>query len=491
MRVQTTKQSFACAALTLSALAFCTADAAALTVRGSLTYDGQPLASTFSPYAKLSVKALLRGSEVSYAGTINFAASTYEISGLPVGSYDIYFLLTNTTSREAPSWPRAGELWVRAMNQSVGSGDPTVLDVPLLYTVHLTRPHDSSQTWPGGTACPGGPALPDSFTLGWDPVPRATRYEVIVEHYSCSEYLAREVLPTTGTSVEVTQGVDSGEMEAVLTVKAFGASGGNLAMMPWISYQQGGSTGTMVHRAGSLDRQPGSTTGQHIAQVAHVAGVGSSFWVSDLTLTNPTANPISATLYFTPRGADGLTAYREATVEVPARSSRTYSDVVASVFGTTGAGSLEVASPGLVVSSRTFTTRSGGGTYGQGYPPVRFNRDNQINSSVLTSLVGGGVVKGAFRTNLTLCEVWGDTTGVRIELYDRSGNKIGQRDETVPAYGNIQVNDVVSKLSGAATLTEGTVRVFATSGAGWLAGFLSIVDNTSDDPTTVLMEPRY
>jgi len=61
----------------------------------------------------------------------------------------------------------------------------------------------------------------------------------------------------------------------------------------------------------------------------------------------------------------------------------------------------------------------------------------------------------------------------------------------VPTYGNIQINDIVSKLSGVATLTEGTVRVLATSGAGWVAGFLSIVDNTSDDPTTVNMEPRF
>lgn len=490
MKMQTTKQSFACAALTLAALAFCTADAAALTVRGSLTYDGLPLASTFSPYSKLSVKARHNSTMTWYTGSINFSASTYEVPGLPEGTYDIYFLITNTASRQAPDWPRVGELWARALTQSVGPGDPTVVNVGMLSAVHLVQPLDNSQVWPGGTDCPAGPGLPNTFTLAWDPVPKATRYEVVVTRFTCTEHLGDETIPTTGTSVDILQRVISGEMYATLTLRAFGAGGASLAVMPWMSYQQGGSSGTFVHSASSPERQPGSITGQHIAQVAHVAGVGTAFWVSDLTLANPTSNPISATLYFTPRGADGLTGYREATVEVPARSTRTFSDVVASVFGTTGAGAIEVTSPSLVVSSRTFTTRSGGGTYGQGYPPIRFNRDNQINSSVLKSLVGGGVVKGAFRTNLTLCEVWGDAVGVRIELYDRSGNKIGQRDETVPTYGNIQINDIVSKLSGAATLTEGTVRVFATSGAGWVAGFLSIVDNTSDDPTTVVMEPR-
>ena len=491
MRTRATENLVVFVALTFAALVLCTADATALTVRGSLSYDGQPLASTFSPFSKLSVKARASSTETLYTGTISFAASTYEIPGLPEGIYDIYFLITNTTSREATAWPLVGELWSRAVHRSVGPADPTVLDVPMFSTVHLVQPLDNAGIWPGGTHCPAGPALPNTFTLAWDPVPKAVRYEVAVERYSCSDFLAKEIIPTTGTSVEVHQQILSGERHSTLTVHAFGATGTNLAVMPWLSYQQGGSTGTFVHPASSPERQPGSTTGQHIAQVAHLAGVGSSFWVSDLTLANPTRDPIDATLYFTPRGANGLTAYREATVEVPARSSRTFSDVVATVFGTTGAGSIEVTSPSLVVSSRTFTTSSGGGTYGQGYPPVRFDPDKQINSSVLKSLVGGGVVKGAFRTNLTLCEVWGNFVGVRIELYDRFGNKIGQRDETVPTYGNIQINDIVSKLSGVATLTEGTVRVLATSGAGWVAGFLSIVDNTSDDPTTVNMEPRF
>lgn len=490
MRTRATKQAMAFAALALAALAQGASDAAALTLRGSLTYDGQPLASSFSPYSQLSVKARNNSTMTWYTGSINFAASTYEVPGLPEGAYDVYFLFTNTTSRQAPDWPRVGELWSRITGRSVGPGDPTVVNVGMLSTVHLVQPLDNTGVWPGGTDCPGGPGLPNTFTLAWDPVPKATRYEVVVTRHTCSEYLAEEIIPTTGTSVEVLQQIVSGERFSILTVRAFGAGGASLAVMPWMSYQYGGSTGTYVHSHYAPERQSGSITGQHIAQVAHVAGVGTAFWVSDLILTNPTSNPINATLYFTPRGADGLTAYREATVDVPARSSRTFSDVVATVFGTTGAGSIEVTSPNLVVSSRTFTTRSGGGTYGQGYPPVRFNRDGQINFSVLKSLVGGGVVKGTFRTNLTLCEVWGDGVGVRIELYDRSGARIGERDETVPAYGNIQINDVVAKLSSAATLTEGTVRVFPTSGAGWVAGFLSIVDNTSDDPTTVLMEPR-
>lgn len=491
MRTGTRNQASGCAARALAALALCAANATALTVRGSLSYDGLPLASTFSPYAVASVKARNNSTQVWYSGSVNFAASAYEVSDLPQGTYDVYFLLTNTTGREAPDWPRVGDLWTRATGQSVGPGDPTVVNVTMRSPVHLVQPLDNAQAWPGSTSCPAGPALPDTFTLAWDPVPKATRYEVIVARYTCTEFLAEERIPTTGTSVQVRQHVVSGEMFLVLTVRAFGAGGEDIGVMPFMSYEQGGSTGTYVHSSHTGTRQPGSTTGQHVPQVAHAAGVGSAFWVSDLTLANPTSFTISATLYFTPRGADGLTAYREATVEVPARASRTFTDVVATVFGTTGAGSIEVVSPSLVVSSRTFTTRSGGGTYGQGYPAARFNRESQINSSVLKSLVGGGVVKGAFRTNLTLCEVLGEQVSVHIELYDRSGTKLGERNETVPPYGNIQINDVVAKLSGAATLAEGTVRVSATSGAGWVAGFLSIIDNTSDDPTTVVMEPRF
>lgn len=482
-----TNAPLACAALALATLVLGAATLPAATVRGTLTYDGLPLASTFSPYSNPTVRARRSGTETWVSGTINFAASTYEVPGLEAGTHDVYVLFSNDPSRSAPSWPRVGELWMRATGRSVGTTEPTVIDMEMLYAVHLVQPLDGAQRWAGSTACPSGPGLPATFTLAWDPVPRAARYEVKVSRVSCSEILIDETIPTITRSVQITQGTASGEQYILIHVHAFGAGGTGLATMPWMSYEHGGSTGTYMHAATSTGRQPGSGTGQHIAQVAHVPGVGTAFWTSDLTLTNPTTNDRTTTLYFTPRGANGLTGYKEASVEVPAGASRTFTDVVSTLFATTGAGALEVTSPSLVVSSRTFTTRSGG-TYGQGYAPI--DPDSLITFSIYKNLVGGGVVKGAFRTNLTLNEVWGEDAGVRVELYDQDGHMLGQLDQTLAPYGNLQLNDLVAKVGGPATLVDGTVRVVPTGGAGKVAGTLSIVDNTTDDPTTVVLEPR-
>jgi hypothetical protein len=488
MHTPTVKASLTCGAVVLVALALCATNLGAVTVRGSLTYDGLPLASTFSPYSNPTVKARRSGSETWVSGTINFAASTYEVPGLEAGTHDVYVLLSNDPARSAPSWPRVGELWMRVSGRTVGPTDPTVVDMQMLYAVHLVQPLDGAQRWAGGTACPAGPGLPASFTLAWDPVPRAARYEVKVSRVSCSEILIDETIPTTTTSAQISQGTVSGEQYILIHVRAFGAGGTSLATMPWMSYEQGGSTGTYMHAATSTGRHPGSTTGQHVAQVAHVQGVGTAFWTSDLTLTNPTTNTLSTTLYFTPRGANGLTGYKEASVEVPAGTSRTFADIVSTLFATTGGGALEVTSPNLVVSSRTYTTAPAGGTYGQGYAPI--HPDSLITFSIYKDLVGGGVVKGMFRTNLTLNEVWGEEATVRVELYDRDGHKLGHLDQTLSPYGNLQLNDLVARVGGPATLTDGTVKVVPTGGTGKVAGTLSIVDNSTDDPTTVVLEPR-
>jgi len=107
-----------------------------------------------------------------------------------------------------------------------------------------------------------------------------------------------------------------------------------------------------------------------VPAVASAPGVPPTYWSSSLALLNPGETEVNAQLFFTPREADGLETYDVESVTVPGHTALSWHDVLHDLFGRTGAGSLEVRAPGLVVTSRTSTPAPGGagGSYGQGIP---------------------------------------------------------------------------------------------------------------------------
>jgi len=200
-----------------------------------------------------------------------------------------------------------------------------------------------------------------------------------------------------------------------------------------------------------------------------------------------TTAEIATTLYYTPREANGLTDADTAEITVPGGQSVTYEDVLGQLFGRSGADALEVASPVLVVATRTGTPAAGGGTYGQGVTPIL---PEQVLESVGTQMaVAGGVVRkrdsnGYTRSNLALNEVWGEPATAEVELLDSAGSSLGSKTVALPPYGNMQINDLVKSLAGVSTLQDGQIRVRLSSGPGKVAAALFIVDR-SNDPATI------
>ncbi|MCP4903054.1 MAG: hypothetical protein GY906_39320 [bacterium] len=232
----------------------------------------------------------------------------------------------------------------------------------------------------------------------------------------------------------------------------------------------------------SVQERPLHATGQVIAQVAHVRGFGSSYWTSQLTVGNPSASEILTDLYYTPRGANGATDFQRAQMTLAAGECRNIEDVVVTTFASAGAGSLEVVSPVLVVSSRTMTSASGGGAYGHGMVPIGAD---QVMKQVHAEVHGVGVIKGeGARSNLALNEVWGESARVEVTLMNRLGEILGQREYDLAPYSNHQINDLVYELAQLSSLNEGQVRVKLLNGPGRIAATLFVVD-ASDDPSTV------
>lgn len=479
-----------CATLGIAILAVVSSTGFGATVSGTVRYSDLPLGDTFSAgtFVTLSVRAYETTTRTWTTGTVNYTGSSYAIPSLAPGSYRIYVLLSPTAGRQAGQYARTFEL-TGARTATVGGEPAVTLDFGLLYGVHYTAPFDSTAVWPGSWAsCPYGSEAPRTVTVAWTPVPRAVRYRLYVMRRSCAggDPVREDRHDTTSTSVTVTQGEAAGEEYLELSVQAIDGDSAVVSTGPVVVYADREQQ-PAVHLAPGGGRVSGSS-GQHLAAAAHVQGVGKAFWQTDLVLSNPTPDDVTTTVYFTPRGANGLTAYHERQVEVAAGHCRTLPDVVSTLFGVSAAGALEVSSPSLVVASRTYSTAATGGTYGQGYLPIPANQRASLGGP--TRLVAGGVGKGGVRTNLTLNEVSGQAVKVRVELLDRYGSEVGEREESLHPYGNAQINDIVTVLASLGSLEDGQVRVTVVEGSGTIAATLSVIDSATADPTTIPLEPR-
>ena len=268
----------------------------------------------------------------------------------------------------------------------------------------------------------------------------------------------------------------------VIQVIGYTAGGHEITVAPYIEYENGTSNGAYVQQEEENEGRPVHPSfSVFVSQVANLPGVPPSFWTSDVVLTNTGTSSIVATLIFTPRDANGLVNYLTETVTVPAGSCRVLTDVVGTVFGTTGAGSLEVWPHTLRVTSRISTPGSEGGTYGQGFPAGAIGYAVS-QAGPITKLGTGGLARGAFRSNLVLTEVWGESANVLVTVLDRDGVVLGTMALGLQPFGTTQLNDVVGQVGGPATLTEGQVAIEVTSGEGRVISALSLVHRSAVDP---------
>ena len=477
----------------LALAATLTATAAATTVQGSFSYAGLPVGATFGNLGSCVVHCYSYACQASNTYTLDPTTGTYTLPvDLAPGQYMLLFLLSPRAGR-TDVHPASGELF-GAVQATVPASSPFVVNPGLTYAVHVLAPFDSLQPWSGSKdQCPRGPEAPIDFTLAWQTVPRAVNYSVHLERWDCTHQLAEETIATSVTSTEIVQQRVPGEAYVVVRIDALDEASRTISLSPMVLYSDG-EKGALYLRAPTGSGRPVHQAGaKFVVGAGHKQGAKGTFWKTDLTLTNPTSGPITADLYYTERDVSGTATFTPAQVDLPAHASRGFADAVDSLFHVTGFGSIEVM-PGVVeVLSRTYTAGPNppGGAYGQGYPPVAADATASLDGE--TAVLGSGfVLKGASRTNLALVEVWGEPAHVAVRLADRNGNPLGSGslEYDVPPLGNIQLNDVPA-IFGVSSLTEGQVTVEVLSGEGRVAGCLSVVDNSSQDPATLPLVRRF
>jgi len=244
-------------------------------------------------------------------------------------------------------------------------------------------------------------------------------------------------------------------------------------------FQPGIAYGSLVDQASTdavtLVAQPP----QHVwfvPVVAHNPGGAGTFWSSDLSLFNHNPVPATVSLEYLPENTDNGAGGQLVTVVVPAGATVALADVAGQRFGVAnGKGLLRIVSaPPLVVASRTYTTRSGGGTYGLGVEALP-----SWAPSASRKVVPGVRVGGGYRTNLGFAAVAAAVT-LDLTLRDAAGAVLDTASLAVPARSLVQksVEDLFDVARNG--FTTGSVEVAASRQP--VIVYTSVVDGTSQDP---------
>jgi subtilisin-like proprotein convertase family protein len=239
-----------------------------------------------------------------------------------------------------------------------------------------------------------------------------------------------------------------------------------------------------VGDAPSSTRPASFAARKFIPAVAHAAGANGTNFISDVYLFNRSDHALGAALVFTPSGQDGWSTFASVNVELAAGQAATLSDIVGHTMETSGTGNLDVVgdAASLVVTSRTYTTASSGGTYGQSIPAITTDGAAVIGGVDTPGTVAGLRDDAEFRTNIGLSEVGGGSGVVRITYFDASGAQVGQSDLPVLPFLHMQMPVPVA--------TAARAQLYVLSGDARPVGYASVVDNHSGDAVYLEAAPH-
>ncbi len=218
---------------------------------------------------------------------------------------------------------------------------------------------------------------------------------------------------------------------------------------------------------------------------SHKAGLNQSRWRSDLGLLNTsTARADAQITYF---GSDALVS---STTYVPAGTQSVLTDIVGQL-GAGGSGAIGILSDQpLKVTARTYNqvpptaTCYPNGTQGQDYPAVVTGNGLAAGQS---AYLAGLVENASYRSNIGVVNTGNEVAAVLVELYDGAGTKLADYPVSLPVGRWAQETQPFMNKAGQTAMDRGYARVTVQTGSGVFA-FASVIDNLTNDPTTVAMQ---
>jgi PKD repeat protein len=215
-----------------------------------------------------------------------------------------------------------------------------------------------------------------------------------------------------------------------------------------------------------IPARPAVSGTQLVAGLARTPGAVGTFWRTDLALFNPLETRMELSL-----AIQGSAWKRELLIEPMASVS--IDDVMSWLGADVTAGTLIVDGSGEaapVISARTYTTDSSGGTFGQWIPAVPVEELNE--RATLTGIRNNH----AFRTNVGIVNPGSEPIEVTIALAGSGRETV----MTIPPFGSVQ--------SSATSLFENVsdeAKSISVSSSHSVYAFVSVVDNRSGDATFI------
>ena len=219
---------------------------------------------------------------------------------------------------------------------------------------------------------------------------------------------------------------------------------------------------------------------------SHNSGLNQSQWRSDLGLLNTGSVTANVQLGF--YGSGGVVT---STTYVLAGSQSILTDVVGQLGGS-GSGAIQVLSDQpLKVTARSYNQVSSTascypyGTQGQDYPAVAASNGLGAGQS---AYVAGLIENASYRCNIGLVNTGTGSATVLVELFNGAGTKL--TDYTVSSLGAgqwAQDTQPFKNRAGQTAMDRGYAKLTVQTGSG-VFGFASVIDNITNDPTTVTMQ---
>ncbi len=226
-----------------------------------------------------------------------------------------------------------------------------------------------------------------------------------------------------------------------------------------------------------LAQRPAAT--QHVVAVAHANGLDGAQWRSDLFLFNKASSATTATIVYTPSGADGTTTFGAVNVNVAPGEVAVFRDVVAQLFATDGLGTLAIGGS-VQAWSRTVDAARG--------------LAEVIEAAPASDAVGLGDVGQytiqlfpyePFRANLGAIETAGQRGTVRFTAFNFS-TAYWSQDVDIAPYSHVQFRMPVQPRS------QGVfpyIRIAVVAGAARIHGYASLA--SAEDPRFIkAQQPR-
>ena len=218
---------------------------------------------------------------------------------------------------------------------------------------------------------------------------------------------------------------------------------------------------------------------------SHNSGLNQSQWRSDLGLLN--TGSITANVQISFYGSGGVMTN---TVYVPAGTQSILTDVVGQIGGS-GSGAIQILSDqSLKVTARSYNQVSSGascyagGTQGQDYPTGAASDGLSVGQS---AYLAGLTENASYHCNIGVVNVGSGAATVLVELFNGAGTKLTSYTVNLTAGQWAQETQPFKNRAAQTAMDRGYAKLTVQSGSG-VFGFASVIDNITNDPTTVTMQ---